>query len=156
MAKSKSKAKIFCSCETPRPLVDGNGEPYSAEPICRKPLGCGHVIKLVPPGLRNPPGRPVQDRSPVASWTGPGSCPRPPELSSPGARRGELTARYERLKTLAALDETVTADLDASAPETQRALTRWLLDRLIAREDADPSPRYARPQAVAATPPPIP
>lgn len=156
MAKTKSKAKVFCQCAKPRPLVDGNGQPFTAEPICRKPTGCGYPIKLIPPGLRTPPGPQIQSRSPVASWAGEGQCPRPPELESTAAFRGDLAARVERLKTVTDLDATVNDDLDRDAPAGQRALTRWLLDRLLSLEDVDPSPRYARPQTAAAAPPPLP
>jgi hypothetical protein len=89
---AKGKVKVWCQCESPRPLLDGNGKPYSAEPICRKPDGCGYAIKLVPPGLRTPPEPRIQDPSPGPSWTGPGQCPPPPETQTEAYRRGHRLA----------------------------------------------------------------
>jgi hypothetical protein len=108
--------------------------------------------KLTTPEARQRLAGPVQDRSPVASWSGPGLCPPPPEMSMPGALRGQLAARSERLKTIAELDEIVTNDLDFDAREPERALRRWALDRYLQAEAEDPSPRYARPQTAAPAP----
>lgn len=107
------------------------------------------------PERRRPlPGRPIQTPSPRATWTGPGPCPRPPELSTPGGRRGELAARSERLKMIVELDDIIANDRDHADREPERGLRRWALDRFLQAEEDDPSPRYARPQAAAPAPPP--
>lgn len=52
------------------------------------------------------------------------------------------------------LDEIIANDSDANDREPERALRRRYLDRLLEREDEDPSPRHARPQVCAPAPPP--
>lgn len=92
MAK-KTKAKVFCKCATPRPLIGADGKPYSAEPICRKADGgCGYTIKLIPPGLRTPPEPHIQATWQGETWTGPGQCPPPPETQTEAYRRGHQLA----------------------------------------------------------------
>jgi hypothetical protein len=84
VAKSKSKAKTWCSCPEPVILRNSEGEPFSPEPMCQE---CRHAVKRRPPGRR--PGAPgIQAPSPTASWTGPGPCPRPPETETEAYRRG--------------------------------------------------------------------
>lgn len=123
MAK-KTKAKQWCQCAEPHPLVGADGRPYSAEPICRKPDGCGYAIKLVPPGLRTPPEPPIQRPSPGPSWVGPGQCPPPPEASTEAYRRGVLLAE----------DPTSAPGYVAPAPEPISAPPRTAADRRAALE----------------------
>lgn len=123
MAK-KTKAKVFCKCEMPRPLVGADGRPYSAEPICRKPEGCGYTIKLVPPGLRTPAEPPIQRPSPGPSWVGPGECPPPPEATTEAYLRGLRLAE----------DPTSAPGYVAPASEPISAPPRTAADRQAALE----------------------
>lgn len=128
-AKTKSKPKIWCQCETPRPLVGADGLPYSAEPICRKPEGCGYAIKLKPPALRTPPEPTIQAPSPGPSWTGPGQCPPPPETETEAYRRGVALA----LDPTSAPGYVAPAPAPASAPPSREADRRAALAQLRAR-----------------------
>lgn len=114
----------------------------------------GRKKKPAPGGApRRPPGgHPIQAQSPTASWMGPGLCPPPPELSTPAARRGEVAARRERLRTIIDLDDIITNNLDQDDPEATRALRRWALEEYLAQEERDPSPPYTLPSPAAARP----
>lgn len=97
-------------------------------------------------GRRRPPGRPIQAPSVVASWSGPGPCPRPPEMSSAAARRGIAAAeaaptangpepppravkpKLSRVERIMALDAALQGD--AMSP-SERAEAEATLTRLL-------------------------
>lgn len=109
--------------------------------------------KLTAPERRRAlPERPVQARSPVATWKGPGPCPTPPELLSGAAQRGELLARQARVAYIEDVTEIVEGDLDAREREPERNLRRFMLNRFKFIEAIDPSPPEARRRRVAAVP----
>lgn len=85
MARGKKKVIEWCSCETPRPWLNGEGVPWCATPVCHND-GCGLLIKQTPPGV------PIQPTFPSSTWTGPGPCPRPPEVETDAFRRGVALA----------------------------------------------------------------
>lgn len=139
----KAKPKVWCECPTPQPLVDGEGVPFCAEPLCRT---CQHAIKRALPTAH------VQHRAPVAAWVGPGPCPRPPELDTAPARRGAHQAYAARQLGLVEVAAILEEPEHLSEPQLV-AFTDGLA-RLRAAEAADPSPASAR--HTAATPPPAP
>lgn len=126
MAK-KAKAKVFCQCGEPRILVDGNGQPYSAEPLCRKADGgCGYPVKRIPPGIRNPGGPGIQQRWQGQPWAGPGPCPRPPETETDAYRRGYQWAA----DPTSVPDFVVPRSTPVSAPQRSEAARRAALAQL--------------------------
>jgi hypothetical protein len=135
MGKSKAKAKVFCQCAEPRPLIGADGKPYSAEPICRKPEGCGYPVKLVPPGMRPNPGPHIQSQSPVCAWTGSGECPRQPETKTEAYRRGVRLAE----DPTSAPSYVAPAPVPLSAPPSPRADRHAALARLRALRASDNS-----------------
>lgn len=124
--KSKPKGKVWCQCAVPRPLLGAEGKPLSAEPICRKPDGCGYAIKRRPPALRTPPEPTIQPPSPGPSWTGPGQCPPPPETETEAYRRGVRLAE----DPTSAPDYVAPAPAPISAPSSRDAERRAALQRL--------------------------
>lgn len=92
-------------------------------------------------GLRAP----VQESVPLPVWTGPGSCPRPPEMDSPAARRGDRAARRQRLAIIAEISAIIANGnhADGKAAIRQR---QWVLERYQGLEREDPSPPECRPR----------
>lgn len=128
MSKSKAKPVVWCSCEAPRPLLDGEGRPFVPEPLCQC---CGYAVKRRPPGA-------IQSTSPGPSWTHTGPCPRPPELDTSAARRGIRQARRGRQQAIAELDEILQRPEELSAP--QRVAFEMGLGRYLAAEALEPPP----------------
>jgi hypothetical protein len=153
----KSKAKVWCECDRPVFLLDAEGRPFSAEPMCQE---CRH------PRKRRPPGHPVQETGPASWATIPAD--RPPELDAPAGCRGAAMAKCERVAFMDSAGAIVAGDLDAEDREPERILRRYLLERAQTSEAADPTsaedrrltrearqvvasaPRAARPDADAA------
>jgi hypothetical protein len=119
MARGKKrKGPVWCECPEPRPWLNGEGVPFSAEPVCHND-GCGLLIK------RRPPGRPIQPTFPdSAEWAGPGLCPRPPEVE---------TAAYARGRALTSAPEAARPALRRPAPSPTSALAKPCRDPEEAR-----------------------
>lgn len=75
----KAKPIEWCRCEVPQPLVDGAGEPFTAQGQCQ---AC-HL-----PRRRRPPGVPIQLSHPGPAWSSAGPCPPPPEAATEAYARG--------------------------------------------------------------------
>lgn len=112
---SKKKPVEWCPCEQPVRLTDSEGVPFCVEGICQ---ACSLPIK------RRLPGAPVQDRFPFTPWTGPGPCPRPPEVE---------TAAYARGRALTSAPEAARPSLRRAAPSPTSALAKPCRDPEEAR-----------------------
>lgn len=122
----KSKAKAWCECPRPVFLLDGEGQPFSAEPTCQE-CRC--------PRRRSLPPAPVQTLSP----RGEGAYRPAPELDTAAGRRGAAMARCERVGFMGSAGAIVAGNLDAGDREPERILRRYLLERAETAEAADPT-----------------